>query len=147
MKRVIFLFVMLVSGLLGYGQVTIDTAGIVKPKVSVKVNKVYDENGNIVRYDSTYVWSYSNGTKIGSEINADSLFNEFKPWFDDKAFISVDPFNKDFFSDSTMYLDFFNNDKFFEQWQDELFDFNRQINQMDSLKKLFFKNYLLKNEE
>jgi hypothetical protein len=49
-----------------------------QPNVSIHVKKQKDKNGNIIRYDSTYSWSYS-----GSDKNAmDSVFGNFNDRFD-----------------------------------------------------------------
>jgi hypothetical protein len=45
-----------------------------QPKVDVKVNKQYDDKGNVIGYDSTYSFSYSDTT--GSPAN-DSIFSKF----------------------------------------------------------------------
>jgi hypothetical protein len=116
-----------------------------KPKVEIKVNKVYDENGNIIRYDSVYTWSYSGGNNGNVDvftIDPDSLFNSFIPWFDQHADIFSNPFSNKIFNDSTMYLDFFNNDHFFDDWQNELFNFQDEMKHLDSLKQLFFNKFL-----
>jgi hypothetical protein len=63
-----------------------------KPQTNIKVNKEYDNKGNMIRYDSTYSWSYSSdGTN--AEIS-DSMMNEIKSHFNQE--ISID----DFFSDA-----------------------------------------------
>ena len=36
----------------------IDTT-VTNPKVDIKVNKEYDKNGNIIRYDSSYTYIYT----------------------------------------------------------------------------------------
>ncbi len=45
-----------------------------QPDISWKVDKQVDENGNIIRYDSTYTWSYSSS---GGSVNMDSLMREY----------------------------------------------------------------------
>ncbi len=145
MKKIIFISVLIFSGwniqaqtILKPHHKTTD-----KPKVEVKVNKVYDENGNVVRYDSTYSWSY-NSQNTENKIDVDSLINRFMPYFH-KHF--PDSLNKQFpdpffnLNDSTMMLDFFNNDHFFKAWQNQLFDLKHQLQYMDSIKREFFKHY------
>ncbi len=55
-----------------------------KPEVRIDVNKEYDENGNVVGYDSTYKWFWS-GKEI-TNMNFDSIFekfhNDFEHWND-----------------------------------------------------------------
>lgn len=45
-----------------------------KPDVKINVNKEYDNNGNISKYDSSYSWSYSSS---GNAVNIDSLMKSF----------------------------------------------------------------------
>ena len=37
-----------------------DTAKVNTPKTDIRVNKEYDENGNLIKYDSSYSYFYSN---------------------------------------------------------------------------------------
>lgn len=46
-----------------------------QPQVHINVNKQLDENGNVIRYDSTYSWSWTNIDKNVS----DSVLNYFFP--------------------------------------------------------------------
>lgn len=46
-----------------------------QPVTSWKVNKQYDNKGNLVRYDSTYSYSYSSS---GNSAEADSLMQQFR---------------------------------------------------------------------
>jgi len=45
----------------------------IQPKEDIKVNKKFDENGNLIQYDSTYTYSYSSNGELESE-RVDSLF-------------------------------------------------------------------------
>ncbi len=152
MKKILLLFVIIgITGTLVSAQTINDTASIIgnKPQIKIKVKKIYDENGNVTGYDSTYEWSYSNSSAGNSIIiNPDSLFKKFKPYFD-KNFIQfpTDSFSSRIFNDSTMFYDFFNNDHFFNRWQNELFNFQKDVKRMDSLKRIFFKKYIEKQEE
>jgi hypothetical protein len=55
-------------------------ADTIKPKVSWKVNRVVDDKGNLIRYDSTYSWSYSSKTEVASP-QTDSLIKDFQARF------------------------------------------------------------------
>ncbi len=115
----------------------------VKPKVDIKVNKVFDDKGNLIGYDSTYVWSYSNIQGDSVTVDADTVFSEFKPLFDEqfKGF-AMPGFNNLMFNDSTFYHDFFTPDYFYDRWQQSLKESERMFREMDSLKNMFFKkNY------
>ncbi|PBQ33536.1 hypothetical protein CNR22_17720 [Sphingobacteriaceae bacterium] len=45
-----------------------ETETLSKPVVRFKVNKQYDTNGNVIRYDSTYSYSYSGTGEMDTEI-------------------------------------------------------------------------------
>lgn len=69
-----------------------------QPKVHINVNKQLDENGNVIRYDSAYSWSWSN---FDSNVN-DSIFAQFFP----KSTFSWDsPFSV-FDNDSSFFKSF-----------------------------------------
>ena len=105
----------------------IDT--IHKPKINFKVNKEFDSKGNLIRYDSSYSYTYKgsslaiNDTLLPFNYFFDNhpkgLFDDSKTWHQNDSI-----FNKHFFED-----DFFKK-------QDELNKllFDRLYPKMDSLK-------------
>jgi hypothetical protein len=111
----------------------------VRPKVDIKVNKVYDDNGNLIRYDSTYVWSYSNVEGDSVTVVPDSIMYEFKP-FIHRQFpdFEMPEFNDFLFTDSAFYHDFFTPDYFYDRWRKSMMETDRIFREMDSLKNLFF---------
>ncbi|WP_157957324.1 hypothetical protein [Winogradskyella tangerina] len=84
------------------------------PKGSWKVNKEFDENGNLTRIDSVYSWSSSGSLK---DIDADSIFNKLQSKFEKRlsmshfprysGFMKHDSIMKQFFSDDFLKDDFF----------------------------------------
>jgi hypothetical protein len=66
----------------------------------IEVNKKYDENGNLIQYDSTYTWS-------SSDTYPDSLFKgninrfDLSRFFSDHSFFGHDFFNFTFPGDSS----------------------------------------------
>ncbi|MCX7863207.1 MAG: hypothetical protein N2449_09470 [Bacteroidales bacterium] len=81
-----------------------------KPKVQYHVNKEVDEHGNIIRYDSTYTWSWSNIDSNYEAINNDSIFSKFfkdwrSPFDDDSLFFSFKPFSFPSFDDEWFNID------------------------------------------
>jgi len=86
MKKIVFLM-MSVIPLMLFAQKSITT----EPDVDISVNKEYDENGNIIRYDSTYSYSYSGG----SYAEFDSIMKSMMPG-------QLHGFNDPFFSDDFM---------------------------------------------
>jgi hypothetical protein len=110
-----------------------------KPKVDVKVNKQYDEDGNLIAYDSTYVWSYNNKTGQAVDINVDSLLLQFKPMIGPDYSGFFHEHESDFFGDSLFYHDFMMPDYFMNRWQQQLQEMNRMMLEMDSMKQSFFR--------
>jgi len=151
MKRIIFLWVFIFVGFTTQARIVRDSnrKAANKPKIQVKVNKVYDKNGNIVRYDSTYTWSYSSDNN-GRKIDVDSLMSRFMPYLRGHL---PDALAKEFSNpdmrsnDSALILDFFNDEHFFNKWQTQLFDFPQQLREMDSLKREFIRHYLPNKEK
>ncbi len=112
------------------------------PHSSWKVNRKYDDKGNLIRYDSTYTWSYSSGGK-SRQVNADSVMASFRREFN-VEFPSL--FNKSFgdpvWSDSLFYKDFTSPDYFMHKWENNYFDMRSMMLRMDSLRNAFLReNY------
>lgn len=56
-----------------------DSVSVTKPQTNIKVNKEFDKDGNLIRYDSTYSYYYSGD---GSDfIINDSILGDFKSYF------------------------------------------------------------------
>ena len=49
-----------------------------QPKGTWKVDKEFDENGNLIRYDSIYSWSSSDTINDLATMDKDSLLNNFE---------------------------------------------------------------------
>ena len=111
-----------------------------KPKVDIKVNRRYDEKGNMIGFDSTYTSYYSNIS--GDTTQMDSLMGSFDRYFwEDHSSFFKKQFDPLFFNDSTRYPDFFHNDFFMRRY--ELNDpFMRDMmRRMDSIKNNFYKEH------
>ena len=106
-----------------------------KPKVTINVNRKYDDKGNMIGFDSTYSSYYSN--MEGDTVKMDSLMQRFNRYFDQNSFLRNE-LNPLFFNDSTRYPDFFHHD-FFEQ-RYEMNDpyLKRMMHRMDSIKNHFY---------
>lgn len=96
MKRFVFLmFVILLVGGIAYSQSDKTKKKKNLPQEKVTVNKEYDENGNIVSFDSSYVYSWSSDTTMAGfpgDIDFSEIFNWKGSFFDnDSAFVG-DPF-------------------------------------------------------
>ncbi|MFZ0491114.1 MAG: hypothetical protein WAM00_12770 [Salegentibacter sp.] len=112
------------------------------PKGKWKVNKKFDKNGNLISYDSTYVYSYStvNGDTI-SNPNMDETMKKFRQFFESNGMGGQSALMESFFNDSLGgNEDFFRNGFFRDHVMAQ--DFQEQIKKMDSLHREFLKqNY------
>jgi hypothetical protein len=116
------------------GESVIDSAN---PQTSIKVEKKYDNNGNLIKYDSTYSFYYSN---VKNNINLkDSIFNNFKNNFNKSYFFSTNPyFNDFFFEDSLLKYDFYRKDFFMNRFRNNMRRMDSLFWGMDSMKNSFF---------
>ena len=111
----------------------------IQPKANFKVNKEYDENGNLIRYDSAYVWSYSNLMGDSIEVDVDSVMSYFYPFMNSHQRFGFPLINEDmFYNDSLFYNDFLNHDYFMNRWENTMDRMNKMMLEMDSLKSMFF---------
>jgi hypothetical protein len=136
-----------VAVFLGYlncnGQITdnVTKNGKNNPKTDIQVNKEYDDQGNLIRYDSTYSYSYSN--MDNDSIQNDSIFNLFRDHFNHQFSFSEDPFFKDFiFPDSVIKDDFFDDDFFMKRFKQNIEQMDNIFQEMDSVKNEFYKRQL-----
>jgi len=107
------------------------------PQTNIKVNKQYDKNGNLVKYDSTYSYYYSN--IISDKKLGDSIFNNFKNHFNQQYFFSKEPFfNSSFFEDSLLKYDFYKKDFFRDRFRNNMARMDSLFWGMDSMKNSFF---------
>ena len=113
------------------------TDSLQKPKVDIKVNRRFDEKGNMIGFDSTYTSYYSNIS--GDTARMDSVMESFDRYFrqDHSSFFSKQ-FDPLFFTDSTRYPDFFHKDFFLKRY--ELNDpyLRSMMHSMDSIKNKFY---------
>ncbi len=113
----------------------IDTAASQnQPKVTSKVNKRYDKNGNLIGYDSTYTWSYSSkSVKPGRHVDADSVWDSFKRQFN----MGFHMMPTGIWTDSTFDRQF-GTHGFFKSWDNGLPDVKAMMQQTDSMRNSFF---------
>lgn len=111
-----------------------------KPKIDIKVNRRYDDKGNMIGFDSTYTSYYSNIS--GDTAQMDSLMGSFDRYFrEDHSTFFRKQFDPLFFNDSARYRDFFHDDFFMRRY--ELNDpyFRDMMHRMDSIKNNFYKEH------
>lgn len=84
-----------------------------EPKGNWKVNREFDEQGNLIRYDSIYSWSSSEYAEKLNRMDRDSLFSSFKSRFSHHFS----------YFDQSGLIDFLENDSLFTQkfFEDDFF--------------------------
>ncbi|MDD7884912.1 hypothetical protein [Flavivirga sp. 57AJ16] len=119
----------------------------IKPKVDYKVDKEYDEDGNLIKYDSTYTYYYSNIDK--NMMRNDSVFKRLNEHLHMKSLLGNDIFFDDFFTKESFSEDHFFSEDFFRSHLERNQDImNKMFSRMDSIKNEFFlKEYPIKESE
>lgn len=112
-----------------------------KPQTKVKVNKEYDEHGNLIRLDSTYIYFYT--SKINDTLSLENVRNQFDSQFQSlDSLFSKNLFLKDLFeSKSTFKKDFFE-DNFYKNQK----EIEQLMKKMDSIRFQFYNNQFNQNE-
>jgi len=138
MKRMVFFAIALFlawgnsNGQTGKKEVH-DPANTGQPQKEINVTREYDENGNLIRYDSIYSYSFSGA--YPDTLMIDSIFNDLRNHLGRNNFPFSDPFLDDhFFSDSLFYHDFYRKDFFFNRFPSFSEHMKRIFEELDSLK-------------
>lgn len=111
----------------------------IKPQTKIKVNKQYDEFGNLIAVDSTYTSFYSNIK--GDSISEREIFSKFKSNFDNQFQDFDSFFNRDIFKDSPFTNDFYTDDFFKNSFKSNQKQIDKMLKRMDSLKNNFYKSH------
>lgn len=110
-----------------------DKTTVNEPQGAWKVDKEFDENGNLIRYDSVYSWSSNNTYNNLSSSDRDSLIQSFKSNF----FKSFSGFKNngfdDVFSKDSLFSNYYFNDDFFKS------DFGSDFMDIDKIRQQMFK--------
>jgi len=114
----------------------------IQPKTDIRVNRKYDDKGNLIQYDSSYSYFYSS-PGFNNSISSDSLFNDFKlPLRNEYKGLFDDNMNSIFFNDSLFKYDFYNDDYFSKRFHLNMLRFENMFKEMDSIKSdMFRQNY------
>jgi hypothetical protein len=108
-----------------------------QPTEDIKVYKEYDKNGNLIRFDSTYSYYYSNID--GNKAKGDSIFNKFRRMFENRyPFSRKSYFDNLFFNDSSLHYNFYKKDFFLERFRQNRQQLDKLFSEMDSIKNKFF---------
>lgn len=113
-----------------------------QPKGTWKVDKEFDENGNLIRYDSIYSWSSDGKFEDLSKIDRDSLLNNFESkFYEHFSQFKNDGFEDIFESDSLFSRHFFNDDFFRSDFGEEFMDIDKIRQKMFDRQKRFLEKY------
>ena len=113
-----------------------------KPKGSWKVNKEFDEDGNLIRYDSIYSWSSNGKFDNLSMVDKDSLMQSFKSrFFANYSGFENEGFENVFSQDSLFSKRFFNDDFFGSNFGNDFMDIDKLRQQMIARQKKFLEKY------
>ena len=113
-----------------------------QPKGSWKVDKEFDENGNLIRYDSIYSWSSSSNLDDLSTFEKDSLLKSFEDrFFKNFSNFKDQGFEDIFSSDSVFSKRFFNDDFFGSNFGNDLMDIDKIRQRMLERQKQFLEKY------
>lgn len=107
----------------------------VKPDENITVNKAYDEEGNLTRYDSIYSYSYSSNGKLN-----DSIKMQFQRHFKNHSFFN-ESFYDDFFERDSISGEFNHENFFFDGFMNQDEGIKSMMKRMDSIQQLFFNQH------
>lgn len=113
-----------------------------EPKGTWKVDKEFDENGNLIRYDSIYSWSSSGTYDRLSPFDRDSLMQSFKSrFFTNFSKFENEGFEDIFSQDSLFSKRFFNDDFFGSPFGKDFINIDKIRRQMIEKQKEFLEKY------
>lgn len=116
------------------------------PQVNIKVDKKYDKDGNLIKYDSTYASYYSNIKN--DTLLRDSIFSNFRNYFHKNySFSDRHFFNGFFFEDSLLPYDFYKRDFFSSRFRNNMQQMDPLFWEIDSLKNHFFSEQFKNNSQ
>ncbi|WP_142785306.1 hypothetical protein [Changchengzhania lutea] len=112
------------------------------PKGTWRVDKEFDESGNLIRYDSIYSWSSDDKLQNFSSFDRDSLLQSFKSkFFSEFSDFESQGFEDVFAEDSLFSKQFFNDDFFGSDFGKEFMDLDKIRQQMMERQKRFLEKY------
>lgn len=155
-QKLLFFFILLSTIILSKNlnaqnnQESISDPQKTKPQIKVDVNKEVDEYGNIIRYDSTYSYFYSDSAFNVSSF--DSLFNnqlngftfEFgDSFFNDMTYPLWDSINKNSNQHFDHFFEDFENNSFFKDYdaimQEQMEMLDRHMKEMEEMREKYYK--------
>lgn len=113
-----------------------------QPKGTWRVNKEFDENGNLIKYDSIYSWSSDGKYDDLTLLDKDSLLQSFKSkFFSDFSYLKNQGFDDVFAQDSLFSKNFFNDDFFNSNFGKDFMDIDKIREQIVERQKKFLEKY------
>lgn len=112
------------------------------PKGNWDVKKEFDEQGNLIKYDSMYSYTYSNTMGDSIKTNLDSIMRSFRSYFELKSSLYKD-YRFSYFpeNDSLFMQDFFKDDYFLNNWERQPMQIDQMLKKMDSTRNEFLKKF------
>jgi hypothetical protein len=114
----------------------------IKPHENIVVNKKYDDNGNLIAFDSTYTFYYSSNMK--DSINMDTLLKKFREFYGSSIVKPGKLLNEEL--DSIVISRFFHKDPLIYSFYNEKNRLEEALKSMDSLQMSIFREFM-KNSE
>ncbi|WP_159024064.1 hypothetical protein [Formosa sp. L2A11] len=142
MKKILLITLVALLGIGCKGQESkADESNIVTPKGTWKVDKKFDDQGNLVQYDSIYSWSSNKLDKLSVK-DKDSLMQSFRSkFFNDLSGLDSQDFEDSFSQDSLFSKQFFNHDFFESHFQKDFVNMDDLRKEMIAEQKKLIKEY------
>jgi hypothetical protein len=113
-----------------------------EPKGTWKVDKEFDEQGNLIRYDSIYSWSSDEKLNDLTSLDKDSLLNLFESKFYKHFSHFENEGFEDIFTKDSIFSDYFSTDEFFKNdFGKDFMDIDKIRQQMIARQKKFLEKY------
>ncbi|WP_044400186.1 hypothetical protein [Lacinutrix sp. Hel_I_90] len=113
-----------------------------QPKGSWKVDKEFDKNGNLIRYDSIYSWSSNGRFDNLSSLDRDSLLQTLNSrFYTNYSQFKNEGFETVFSQDSLFSKHFFDDDFFGSDFGKDFMDIDKIRQKMIARQKKFLEKY------
>ncbi|SHJ81248.1 hypothetical protein SAMN04487911_14013 [Arenibacter nanhaiticus] len=121
-----------------------EKVGSEPPKGSWKVHREFNDDGELIRYDSIYTWSSENSLNELGSLDRDSILQSMQSRFY-KNFSQFDfdkeGFGRMFGEDSLFIKRFFNEDFFQNEFGKDFMDLDKMYQRMEARRKQFLDRY------
>lgn len=113
-----------------------------QPKGSWKVNREFDEAGNLIRYDSVYSWSSTDDMEDLMNMDRDSMFQSFRSRFSRSFSGMEDAMSESPFAQDSLFMKRFFADDFFQsEFGQDFMDLDSIHRRMEAMQKRFLEHY------